>query len=94
MAKEVISVRIDKEVKKEAERILSELGLNISTAINVFLKAVLREKGIPFPLKVEKDFLTSKVHKLEKLPKELEGSLEDLESGKVKKLTFEELENS
>lgn len=43
-----LNIRTDKDVKKRAERIFSELGLNMTSAINMFLRAVIRENGIPF----------------------------------------------
>lgn len=45
-----INIRTDKEVKDEAEKIFTELGLNMSTAINIFLRTTIRENGIPFKL--------------------------------------------
>ncbi len=48
-----VTARVDEETKREAERILKELGIPMSSAISVFLKAVVRNRGIPFELKVE-----------------------------------------
>lgn len=48
-----LNIRTDKELKNQAERVFNELGLNMTTAINVFLKAVVREQGIPFELKLD-----------------------------------------
>lgn len=45
-----INIRTDKHIKDEAEKIFSELGLNMSTAINMFLRSTIRENGIPFNL--------------------------------------------
>jgi len=42
------SVRIDKEIKKQCEELYGELGLNLTTAINVFLRQSLRSGGFPF----------------------------------------------
>ncbi len=42
------SVKLDEETKKEAQKLFKDLGLNLSTAINIFLKQAVREKGIPF----------------------------------------------
>ncbi|QRG86974.1 type II toxin-antitoxin system RelB/DinJ family antitoxin [Bulleidia sp. zg-1006] len=53
MATTNLNIRIDKEVKDQAEVIFSELGLNMTTAINIFLRATIRENGIPFNLKLE-----------------------------------------
>lgn len=53
MATTNLNVRVDEDVKRDVEEILSEIGLNMSTAINVFLKKVIREQGIPFEMKLE-----------------------------------------
>ncbi|HAX53357.1 type II toxin-antitoxin system RelB/DinJ family antitoxin [Eubacteriales bacterium mix99] len=45
-----ISLRLDDDVKKSAEQTLNEIGLSMSTAINIFLRKVAREKRIPFEL--------------------------------------------
>jgi DNA-damage-inducible protein J len=48
MATTNINIRIDKETKEQAEQILSRLGIPMTTAVNIFLKATIRERGIPF----------------------------------------------
>lgn len=47
-----LNIRTDKEIKEAAEKIYSSLGLNMTTAINMFLRASIRESGIPFDLKL------------------------------------------
>ena len=42
------SIKIDEETKKEVQKLFKDLGLSLSTAINIFLKQAIREKGIPF----------------------------------------------
>ena len=46
-----ISVNVPTEVKEESNNILNDLGLNMSTAINMFLKKVIFERGIPFEIR-------------------------------------------
>ena len=54
MAKTVnINIRVDQDLKQEAEDIYAELGMNLSTAINVFLHASVRAHGLPFNLRLE-----------------------------------------
>lgn len=48
-----VNVRIDQNLKEEAEEIFSKLGITASTAINLFYKQVIRENGIPFELKLD-----------------------------------------
>lgn len=47
-----LNIRTDKEIKEAAEKIYASLGLNMTTAINMFLRASIRERGIPFELKL------------------------------------------
>lgn len=53
MATTNLNIRTDKEVKEQADRIFAELGLNMTTAINMFLRTTIRENGIPFSLKLD-----------------------------------------
>ena len=48
-----ISLRVDDEIKHKAEKTLDEIGLSMSTAINIFLKTVVRENRIPFDVQVK-----------------------------------------
>ena len=48
-----INIRTDADVKAKAERIFEAFGLNMSTAINMFLRQTIRENGIPFSLKLD-----------------------------------------
>ena len=53
MATTNINIRTDSRVKSEAETIFEALGLNMTTAINMFLRQTIRENGIPFELKLD-----------------------------------------
>ena len=48
-----LNIRTEKNVKEQAEKIFNELGLTMTTAINLFLKTTIRENGIPFSLKLD-----------------------------------------
>lgn len=45
-----ITIRVDKEVKEDAVRIFKAVGLSFNSAIEIYLRAVVREKRIPFEL--------------------------------------------
>jgi len=45
-----LNIRTDKDVKEQAEQLFAELGLNMTTAINLFLRTAIRKRGIPFDL--------------------------------------------
>lgn len=47
------SVRMDSEIKKQCENLFGELGMNLTTAINVFLRQSLRVGGFPFEVRME-----------------------------------------
>lgn len=47
MSTTTLSIRTDKDVKERASQIYKELGLNISTATNMFYLATIRENGLP-----------------------------------------------
>ena len=51
MAKVVTSLTIDADVKKEAQELFSDLGLDLSTAVGIFLRQSVREQRIPFDVK-------------------------------------------
>ena len=56
----MLNVNMDDKVKSEFQSVVSELGMNATTAVNLFARAVIREKGIPFPVtlrtKAEQDW--------------------------------------
>ena len=46
-----LNVRVDANDKKKFEEFCSNVGMNVSTAVNMFIKAVLREQKLPFEVK-------------------------------------------
>lgn len=46
-----ITIRIDKEIKDESVKVLKSIGLSFNTAVEVYLRALVRERRIPFELK-------------------------------------------
>ena len=45
-----ISIRMDKDLKLAADSLFEELGMNLTTAFNIFVRQSLREGGIPFKI--------------------------------------------
>lgn len=72
-----INIRVDDEVKRDAEVTLDAIGLSMSTAINIFLKKVAREKRIPFELTAEPFYSDSNMRYLENI-------MRDVKEGKAK----------
>ena len=42
------SIKIDARTKKEAQELFKDMGMSLTTAINIFLKQAIRERGLPF----------------------------------------------
>ena len=67
-----ISVNVDKEVKQNAQKILGEIGMDLTTAIDLLLRTIVREERIPFNLQTEKAYRNDAYREYVKL--ELEKS--------------------
>ena len=48
-----ISIRMDADLKAQADALFNELGMNLTTAFNIFVRQSLREGGIPFKVRLE-----------------------------------------
>lgn len=48
-----MNIRMDKEIKEQAQMIFSELGMDMTTAVNVFLRQAIRYRGFPFDVRFE-----------------------------------------
>ena len=83
-----INVRIDDDIKSEAEILFAELGMNISTAINVFIRQCIRNKEIPFVITSKTDPFWNEYNQAH-----LREIIADFESGKSEFVykTMEEL---
>ena len=85
MAQTLINFRIDETTKKQMEQICNELGITMSTAFNIFVKKMIREKRIPFDVSIDPFYSESNM-------KAIEESIKQLEDRKVVVKTMKELE--
>lgn len=78
-------VRIEPEVKEEAESILAALGIPASNAINMFYKQIILNRGLPFEVKIPatRPVSVSELSEME-LDSELEKGYVDMKAGKTK----------
>ena len=53
MAQTNINIRMDENLKQQFDHLCNELGLNMSTAFNIFAKAMVRRQGIPFEISLD-----------------------------------------
>lgn len=91
MKTESLNIRVDAEIKEQAEKIFSALGIPTSTAITMFLKSTIRCQGFPCDLTIDPFYSAENQARLQK-------SIADYEAGKsapvVKTLAeLEEAEN-
>ncbi len=49
-----VCIRIDTELKAQAEALFGELGMNLTTAFNIFLRQAVRERRIPFEIRLDR----------------------------------------
>lgn len=66
-----ISVRVDDDIKRSAERTFDTIGISMSTAINIFLKTVARENRIPFELNADPFYSRSNIRYLEDVMRDI-----------------------
>lgn len=55
MSKMSISIRLDSEVKEQAQQVFSNLGMNMTTAINIFLRQAIQYQGLPFDVRLDEN---------------------------------------
>ena len=71
-----VNIRLDEDLKKQTEILLSNMGLNMTTAVNIFLRQVLRTGGIPFEITTRQDGFYNPVNQ-----QVLRNSIDRLEQG-------------
>ncbi len=81
-----VNIRIDDNLKEKAEKLFDELGLNMTTAFNIFIRQTVREGGIPFTITTHVDPFYSDNNMAT-----LRKSIKEAEEGKIVTKTMEEL---
>ncbi len=81
-----VQARIDTKVKKDTKRILDKLGLDFSSAINLYFRQITQKKGIPFRVLTENGFT-------EEEEREMLREVEDIRTGKKQALTFDSVDD-
>jgi len=76
-----INIRTDEILKKQFNEVCDELGLNLSVAINIFMKTVVRERGISFKISAAPSFTVSTK---EELDAKLAEGLADIEARRTR----------
>ena len=55
MSKMSISIRLDREVKEQAQQVFINLGMDMTTAINIFLRQAIQYQGLPFDVRLDEN---------------------------------------
>lgn len=74
-----IIVRVDSQLKQQAEILFQEMGMNMSMAINIFLKQAVKDQGIPFTITNKPNRQTQKAIKNSQNKKKLSKNFENVE---------------
>lgn len=82
LANEIIRVRINEQLKKDATVVLESMGLTMSDAIRIFLKRVVDEKALPFVLRMPAHLDISQMSK-DEIDLAFEASFKDFEEGRL-----------
>lgn len=86
MAQTTLSVRMDADVKRQLDALCADVGMTTSTAVNMFAKAFIRERRLPFDVVASDSFYS------ERNLEHLQRSIQQLNEGKVVTKTMDELE--
>ena len=82
-----VNIRMDENLKKQAEQLFADLGMNMTTAINVFVRQSVSYGGIPFEIVRKEDFYSDYNQQI------LKKSINQLEEGKGKTHELIEVED-
>lgn len=79
-----VFARVEPEIKEQAEIVLNQLGMPMSTAISMFLRQIVIQRGIPFDMKlpVKRPLVMGELTK-EELDAEIAKGVADIENGRV-----------
>lgn len=85
MSSTTINVRVNQDLKKNCETIFNELGIGMTSAITMFLKAVERNNGIPFSLEIPNETTLKAFQEVEDISKGKKKTKKYSNSSELKK---------
>lgn len=84
MAQIATTIRMDSELKGKFDCLCEEFGMSINTAFNIFAKAVVRTRSIPFAIETEEAYTSGKLRnafeKLREEASDMDISLDEINS--------------
>ena len=76
-----MNIRMDSDIKRQAQELFAQFGLDMTTAINMFIRQSIRQQGIPFALQLDPFYSEANQDRLQKAAKRMEqtgGTIHDL----------------
>lgn len=73
-----VTIRMDDKLKKQAEKLFEEMGMNMTTAITIFAKAVVRQGKIPFEIAADPFWSDENQAELRRRIEEIESGTADM----------------
>ena len=78
-----INIRLDETLKTQAEVLFAEMGMNMTTAINLFIRQAIRERAIPFKIDVNPVANDFTIEEKKIIEEGLRQSLADIKAGRI-----------
>ena len=81
MERTSMNIRMDSEIKRQAQDLFAQFGLDMTTAVNMFLRQSIRQRGIPFALQLDPFYSEVNQERLLRAAKRMEqtgGTVHDL----------------
>ena len=72
MANTSMNIRMDSTIKKQAQELFAQFGLDMTTAVNMFLRQAIRQQGIPFSLQLDPFYSEVNQERLQKAAARME----------------------
>ena len=83
-----LNLRVNPDVKHNAEAVLSQLGISMSTAIDIYLRQINLVGGIPFPVTIRQapDTVNAEMMTAGQIREKIQSGLDDVEEGRYRDL--------
>lgn len=88
MASSMIQIKVDEQLQNEASKIYEKLGIDLSTAVQMFLKRSVLDNGIPFKMTLPKE-----EYKISQVENALDKIQENAVLNGTSEMTLEEINN-
>lgn len=84
-----LNLRVNPEVKQNAEAVLTKLGISMSTAVDIYLRQISMVGGIPFPVTVKQapDRVNAEMMTTDQIREKIQRGLDDADAGRVTDLS-------